>query len=150
MTTTIAAALLIATSLFATEPSSQKTFGQPLTLSQSKTLEEALAAGAVKDEVLLSGKVLKVCKKKGCWLVLGDDKRSVRVTFKDYAFFVPKDSTEKQARVQGILKEELLSVKDARHFLKDEGASRAEIAKVKAPMKTWSFVASGVELSDRP
>ena len=151
MTNPLLAVLLVGAALFAAEPpTDRKTYGQALTLSQSQTLAEALAAGAVKDEVLLSGKVLKVCKKKGCWLVLGDDKRSVRVTFKDYAFFVPKDSTEKQARVQGILKEEMLSVKDARHFLKDEGASRAEIAKVKAPMKTWSFVASGVELSDRP
>lgn len=143
--------MLLCTSSFAAEQAiTPKTFGQPVTLAQPIPLAEAMKndASGKTQEVRVDGKVLKVCKKKGCWLVLSEGEKQVRVTFKDYAFFVPKDSADRRARVQGTLKEEVLSVKDARHYLKDEGASKEEIAKVKAPVKSWSFVASGVEFLD--
>ncbi len=107
-----------------------------------------MAAPDQAGEILLEGRVVKVCRKKGCWLLLSDGEADVRITFKDYAFFVPKDSAGRKVRAQGALKREELSVKAARHFLKDEGAAAADIAKVKAPVKTWTFVASGLEFVD--
>jgi hypothetical protein len=128
----------------------QKTFGKALTLTEPVNLADAIAEPSLhKDkEILIEGKVFKVCKKKGCWMLLGDNEKNIRVTFKDYAFFVPKTSAEKRARAQGMIIEETLSVKAARHFLKDEGASKAEIKSIKDPIKTASFIASGVQFLD--
>ena len=44
--------------------------------------------------VKMLGKITDVCVKKGCWMKLdmGNDK-VVRVTFKDYGFFVPTDAS---------------------------------------------------------
>lgn len=128
----------------------QKTFGQAPTLTEPMRLSEAMEqAGALKEkEILLEGRVTKVCRKKGCWMILLDGDKNIRVTFKDYAFFVPKTSASKLARAQGLIVEETLSVKAARHFLKDEGAPKEEIAAIKEPVKTTSFIASGVQFLD--
>lgn len=124
-----------------------KTIGKAITLRRPMALADAMAAhaGTPDEEILVEGKATKVCQNKGCWMVLNDGKSEIRITFKDYAFFVPKESAGRQLRAQGLLKLEVLSVKTARHYLKDEGASKEEIAKVKVPVKTWTFVASGVE-----
>jgi len=47
-----------------------------------------------KDAVVVAGTDTQNCERKGCWMQLsaGEGKQSVRVTFKDYAFFVPLDS----------------------------------------------------------
>lgn len=128
----------------------EQTFGKPPTLVEAVPLASAAADPAAYGdrEILLEGRVLKVCQKKGCWMILKDGDKDVRITFKDYAFFVPKDSAKRLVRAQGVLKRETLSVKAARHFLKDEGAGKAEIAKVKEPVETLSFIASGVTLLD--
>lgn len=128
----------------------QKVFGMAPTLTEPMKLSDAMSrAGDLKDkEILVEGTVTKVCRKKGCWMILMDEDKNIRVTFKDYAFFIPKTSASKRARAQGMIVEETLSVKAARHFLKDEGAPKEEIAAIKEPMKTTSFIASGVRFLD--
>ena len=56
-----------------------------------------------------------MCPKKGCWTVLRQGDASVRVRFKDYGFFLPKDSSGKQPYVEGVVNVETLSEKTARH-----------------------------------
>ena len=48
----------------------------------------------------------KACEKKGCWMELAADAKGpgVRVTFKDYGFFVPLDSAGRTAKVEGVVK----------------------------------------------
>lgn len=140
MTTAILLAVLAA-------PAAASSFGAPVASTETVALADALAKPEAYQgrEVVLEGKVAKVCKKKGCWMVLDDGARDVRITFKDYKFFVPKDCEGKTVRAQGVLLRETLSVKTVRHFLKDEGAPKEEIQKVKAPVEAVSFVASGVE-----
>lgn len=123
-------------------------FGAPLTLTETTPLADAVAKPeAYKGkEILVEATVTKTCKMKGCWMILKDGKDEVRVTFKDYGFFVPKDLADRRARVQGVVARETLSVKAARHYLKDEGASKDAVKKVTAPVETVSFVATGVAL----
>ena len=124
------------------------TFGSPVTLTQATPLADLLAKPEAFEgkELLVEAVVTKSCMKKGCWMVMKDGKSEVRVTFKDYGFFVSKGLTDRPARVQGLAARQTLSVKDARHYLKDEGASKEEIKKVTKPMETVSFVATGVVL----
>lgn len=126
----------------------KSTFGSPLTLTETTPLADALAKpeAFAGKEILVEALVTKSCSKKGCWMILKDGDSEVRVTFKDYGFFVPKGLTDRRARVQGAVARQTLSVKDARHYLKDEGASKDKIKKVTAPVETVSFVATGVIL----
>lgn len=57
------------------------------------------------QEIVLEGKVQKVCQGEGCWLSLErDGKAPVLVEIKDKAFQLPRKIEGKTARVNGILK----------------------------------------------
>ena len=69
----------------------------------------------------------------------------MRVTFEGYSFFVPMSLQKKQVKVQGVLSKKEISQAMQRHYLEDGGASPEEIAAVKGPKVTWTFVATGLE-----
>jgi hypothetical protein len=98
-----------------------------------------------KAPVIVYGVITKACSNKGCWMQIASeaDKDGVRVTFKDYGFFVPTDSKGLQARAEGVAAVKKLSKKDADH-LESEGAKLSRNADGTA--NEVSFVASGVEL----
>jgi hypothetical protein len=100
-----------------------------------------------KTPVVVEGVVTTACERKGCWMQLqpaNGDKQSVRVTFKDYAFFVPLDSKGMKARAEGVTTVTKLSKAEADH-LEGEGAklNRSEDG---SAMEV-SFIANGVELT---
>lgn len=96
----------------------------------------------------LKGAITEVCSKKGCWMKLdiGNDK-IVRVTFKDYGFFMPLDATG-EVVVNGIAYIKETSVADLKHYAEDAGKSAKEIAKITEPEVTMSFEADGVLLAN--
>ena len=95
--------------------------------------------------VTVEGRVNRVCQMKGCWMELvpaGAD-RGIRVTFKDYAFFVPTDSRGAAARLEGMFEQNVFSKADADHLIA-EG-----VALTRNPDGTAtevSFLAQAVEL----
>lgn len=130
---------------FASHAAKTEKFGTPVTIEKSVSLTEA-ATQPLKQEVLINGKIQKVCKEKGCWMNVTDGKTEMRMTFKDYAFFVPKDSDGRSVRAQGWIEEKEESTRTQRHYLKDAGATKEEISAVKGAKRVKSFVASGVEI----
>ena len=108
--------------------------------------EAARNADAYADRsVILEGQVVKACQNKGCWLELVPQgaERGIRVTFKDYGFFVPKNSAGHSARLEGVFERNIFSKADADHLIA-EG-----VALMRNPDGTateLSFVAAGVEL----
>jgi len=95
----------------------------------------------------LSGKIDAVCQKKGCWMELKNaDGSKLRVTFKDYGFFMPKDASGRIAIVDGIAKVEVTSIGDLKEYAKDDGQSQAEIDAIKEPLRELVFEAKGVIL----
>ena len=96
--------------------------------------------------VAVEAKVRRACQKKGCWMELAasDSGPGVRVTFKDYGFFVPVDSAGRTARVEGTVKVATLSEAHTKH-LEAEGAqvSRAPSG---GGAHEVQLVATGVEL----
>ncbi|WP_420151473.1 DUF4920 domain-containing protein [Spirosoma sp.] len=93
----------------------------------------------------VEGTVESVCKVKGCWMnVKTGDGQTMRVTFKDYGFFVPKDIVGKTVVVEGTAETTTTPVADLRHFAKDAGKSQEEIEKITEPEKALTFVADGV------
>jgi starvation-inducible outer membrane lipoprotein len=113
-------------------------------------IEDVVAAPqafAGKD-LRISGSVVEVCKRKGCWMTLGDRERNVRVTFRDYGFFVPLDCEGREVIAEGRLEEREQSVEEIKHYLEDANRHE-EAARVTEPRRTYSFVADGVALKKR-
>lgn len=67
-----------------------------------------------------SGRVTKVCQKKGCWMVMADGEQSARVMFGEDSFFIPTD-TSGDAVVYGTLSAKTMSEAMAKHLAKDSG-----------------------------
>ena len=68
----------------------------------------------------------------------------MRVTFKDYGFFVPLNADNSEAIVNGYAFIDVVSVKELKHYAKDGGKSQAEIDKITKPEVTYAFRATGV------
>lgn len=125
------------------------TRGEALKGASSVKLADLLAKPQAHDgkTVLLEGTVRKACEKKGCWMELATATQAkgpgVRVTFKDYGFFVPLDSAGAQARVEGVVKVAELSEGHASHY-EAEGAIVPRGADGKP--REIQLVATGVEL----
>lgn len=105
-------------------PGEVQRFGASINPGREAPLAELLKEPAsFKDaDVITTGTVRRACSRKGCWMELaqGEDP-GCRVTFKDYGFFVPKDSAGAQARVQGRIETQEIPPGRVRH-LEAEGA----------------------------
>lgn len=96
-------------------------------------------------EVKFTSNVNSVCKKKGCWMKLDlSEDQETMVRFKDYSFFVPKNSEGRDVIVNGIAFLDQTSVEDLRHYAEDEGKSLEEIEAIVEPKINYSFTATGV------
>ncbi|MCX6139354.1 MAG: DUF4920 domain-containing protein [Candidatus Kapabacteria bacterium] len=110
------------------------------------SLKRAVADRRFNTRIAVSAHVREVCKKKGCWMILADSGTSVRVTFKEYAFFMPKDLGGKRVVVEGVMSEEVLSEADARHYAEDAGRSAKEIERIVGDKRELTFEATGVRV----
>lgn len=96
-------------------------------------------------ETKITGSIEEVCSKKGCWMVmdLGDGK-DMRVTFKDYEFFVPLDAAGKQTTIKGTATMDTTTVEMLKHYASDAGDSQEEIDAITEPEFNYAFEAVGV------
>ena len=124
-------------------------YGEKITPDSAIAIDELATAMGNNTELTtkLTGTVEAVCQKKGCWMDLKKaDGTKMRVTFKDYGFFMPKDCKGKSATIHGIAKVEETSVADLQEYAKDAGKSKEEIAAITKPEKELVFEADGVIL----
>ncbi len=140
---------LIAIALFATTALAGATINRGTAIAKdakSVPLATVLASpdDYTKSAVVVEGTVTNACERKGCWMQLNDADQSVRVTFKDYGFFVPLDSKGMKARAEGVTTVKKLSKAEADH-LEEEGAKLKR--NEDGTSVEVSFVASGVELT---
>jgi hypothetical protein len=64
----------------------------------------------------VEGTVQEVCKMKGCWMTVKTaEGKTMRVTFKDYGFFVPKDIAGKQVVFEGLAQTTVTPVSELRN-----------------------------------
>jgi hypothetical protein len=111
----------------------------PLSLQAAIKQLDSMPSAAV----LIESKVDKVCVAKGCWMALTNAKDDVRVTFKDYGFFVPSSIIGKTVLVEGKLEKVVMSLEDTKHYVKDAGGDPSTVT---APRTEYRIVASGVEV----
>jgi hypothetical protein len=114
-------------------------------------LTESISIDAVaKDPKAFDGKTVQVtgtvngvCVKKGCWMTIAGENPATRarVTFKDYGFFVPLDSTASKGKIEGVVSLKTMTQAERAHLAQDGGKKIEEI-----PEHELRVVASAVEL----
>lgn len=106
----------------------------------------ASPAEYAKTPVVVEGVVTNACERKGCWMQLqpAEGDQAVRVTFKDYGFFIPLDAKGMKARAEGVTTVKKLSKAEADHLV-EEGAKL--VRNEDGSAVEVSFVANGVELT---
>ena len=94
------------------------------------------------QEVLVETRIAKVCQKKGCFFVANEGASTARVTFKDYGFFIPTDSSGKEVVLLGTFSRKSVTKEQAEHYSADLGEKAAA-----APEKfEYSIVASAISI----
>ena len=151
--------LLILAAVFITACNSAKEEEETLAAGEPYTSgEEVDPEGAIPVEEMLiqlgngtempakvKGKVVDVCQKKGCWMELDKgDGSTIRVTFKDYGFFVPMDIKGREVVINGVAYVDTISVSDLKHYAEDAGKAQEEIDAITEPETEVAFEADGV------
>ncbi|MBD9479210.1 DUF4920 domain-containing protein [Pseudoxanthomonas sp. PXM02] len=120
-------------------------YGADVPAGEVVPLAQALANPAAHEgqAKVFSGRVVDVCQKKGCWVMLEDDGQGARVLLGDHDFYVPKD-VRGQAQVHGVLSRVALSPDARQHTAKETSGAPV-------PAVEYRIVADGVQvLADDP
>mgnify|MGYP001435269196 CR=1 FL=1 len=128
-------------------------FGDVVSESDASSIDHAAAVFTnikVGDTIPMKfkAKVNEVCQSKGCWMKLDMGFDEIKVTFKDYGFFVPKNIAGQEVVLEGVAFLKEMSVDEQRHYAEDANRSDEEIAQITEPNITYSFEARGVLLKD--
>ncbi len=122
-----------------------ETFGAPMDFSVTKVPLQDIAVNGDRytdKAVRVETRVSKVCKKKGCFFIAQQGDSVVRVTFKDYGFFVPTDITGKQVMLVGEVVADELTPEKAKHLAEDLGVPEESIE----PGTEYTIVATSVRV----
>jgi hypothetical protein len=122
-----------------------QSFGAEVSNSQDVTIDELIASVNENEATFkVKGIVEEVCQMKGCWMTLKNDKgASIRITFKDYGFFVPKDISGREVILEGVAFKEKLAEDVAKHYADDGGLEYNEEMR-----NQISFIAKGVLVAE--
>ncbi len=124
-------------------------YGEEISTESTSSLAELQTriVGSDSIKIAATGTVREVCQAKGCWMTLDmEDGSTMRVTFKDYGFFVPKDIAGKEVMIDGYAYNEMTSVATLRHFAEDAGKSEEEIMEITEPKQEITYIARGVAI----
>lgn len=98
-------------------------------------------------KLIATGTVKEVCQMKGCWMTIDlENGEKMRVTFKDYGFFVPKDIAGQKVVIDGYAYNSITDVETLRHYAEDAGGSAEEIEAITDAKQEVTFVANGVAI----
>jgi hypothetical protein len=124
-------------------------FNEKKGLITSEALDKLFDDTEIGDtiDVTFSTKIDAVCKKKGCWMEvdLADD-NVVRVTFKDYGFFVPLNAGESEAIVHGKAFWKVETMTEKLHYAEDAGEDPDDIDEIEGPEYEPHIIATGVKI----
>lgn len=105
------------------------TLGKTITLTEVTSISQILENPQefLGDTVLVSGTVIDVCKKRGCWMEIASDSafQSIKVKVKDGEIVFPLSAKGSTALVEGVV-EQLVFTKDEvitmeKHHAEEQG-----------------------------
>lgn len=104
----------------------------------------------VDQTIRISGKVSDVCQKMGCWMVITDNDKHMRVTTKDHKFFVAKDGAGSLCDIEGTLVKKEFSKERADHY-KSEQSEGAPVPKAEEEgTASYEIVAAAIAFQPAP
>lgn len=122
-------------------------FGKPFTVTETPIASvDFLQEPAQYDgkTVMVEGRVADVCQKAGCWLVLAEGDKSIRIRTKAHAFLVAKDGTGKTAKIEGLVKSHKVDPKKVAHY-ESESVNKEIIPEKQAGTEVvYELIATGV------
>ena len=120
-------------------------FGAPMpdkTLGLSLSELIAQKQDYLGKEVRVYATITQVCQAKGCFFIAVQDDRWARITFRDYAFFVPTNTANSRVLIEGVFSETKLSTAQAQHYQTDLGSS--DNSADARSLQEYSIIASSV------
>ena len=126
-----------------------QTYGTAITAADALPMSALPATLGTRDSarVKLTGITSAVCQAKGCWMTLPTaDGRQMRVRFRDYAFFVPKDLSGHEVVVSGWAYRSTVPKAELQHYAKDAGKPAQEVAAINHDEQQLTFMADGVRV----
>ena len=90
----------------ASSTSTAGTFGDAITIANDTPIAAITQSpGSFQGKAIATeGTVKAVCQERGCWMTLTDDaNKTAMVRMHGHSFFIPKDASGKNARVQGTV-----------------------------------------------
>ncbi|MFD2033788.1 DUF4920 domain-containing protein [Belliella marina] len=116
-------------------------------LSIAQMYDELKSSGEFEGKVI--GQIKEVCTKKGCWMTLDlPSGETMRVTFKDYGFFVPLTSQGYPVIIEGVATKTVTDVATLKHYAEDAGKPKEEIDAITSPKEEYAFEAVGVIIKE--
>ena len=122
-----------------------ETFGVKLDVSLPKLSMKSLVTESsthLAKPFQVQTRIAKVCQKKGCFFIAQQEQHILRVSFRDYGFFIPTDSNGKTVILAGELVQKEVSKEQAAHFKAD---LKSETNMVK-PGVVYEIVADSVKI----
>lgn len=123
-------------------------FGTPLSVETITNADEFLnkPEAYVGQTVRVSGTAADVCQKAGCWIVLSNGDKTMRVTTKDHGFFVDKQGAGRKCEVEGVVISRQKDAERTAHF-ESEAGEGAPIPENEVEGETYyEFEATGIRL----
>jgi hypothetical protein len=100
----------------------------------------------VDQPLRIEGRVADVCQKKGCWMVIAEGDKSMRVLMKDHAFSVDMQGAGSDCQIDGVVVAEKKDPETVAHF-EGEAAEGAIIPEKSVEGDTvYQLVAEGVRM----
>ncbi|HHO49858.1 MAG TPA: DUF4920 domain-containing protein [Deltaproteobacteria bacterium] len=91
--------------------------------------------------VRIQAEIAEVCQKKGCWAVVRDEEgHSMRVTMKDHAFGIDRDTHGFECDVEGQLVKKEVDPERIAHFKEEGSKTNPE----EGQDEVWELVVSGI------
>lgn len=124
-------------------------YGNEFTLKDTPIASSTFLADPGKYDgqtIMVEGPIADVCQKAGCWLVLAEGDKSIRVRTKAHRFLVAKDSTGQTARIEGLVKSTKVDAQRVAHY-ESESANKEIIPEKQANSdRVFELIASGISI----
>lgn len=128
-------------------------YGKGISLSEKTMVSDILSSPEKYEgkQVLVSGTVVDVCRKRGCWIELSGDKefQKIKVKVKDGEIVFPLSAKGQQATVEGIVEKLELSKEQVMKWKAHEAEEHGEefdSTTVTGPMTIWRLKGVGAEI----
>lgn len=132
-----------------------KPMGKPITLQEKTLISDILANPKefVGKRVLVSGMIVGVCSKRGCWMELASDKPfgAIQIKVNDGEIVFPMESMGSQALVEGTVEELPLSLEQTisyKKHLAEEQGQQFDPESVAAPETVYRIRGFGAIIGD--